>query len=471
MFKNIRGPVLVAGRNIANDLTYIYDYLMKSGVKVSLASTKPTRFYKKNNGHSLIELYADVRRLIGAGKHVDIEKALASYLHFSTYIFVTESLLPGFLDLPVLKKLGKQIIFLSTGSDVRYGGLIKTFYGALGHNFVMKPQDYLYNSYASYEMIALQDVYRDRLINKLHTTRVVERYADVFLTSPRSAYFAIKPYYANSVIGDFSTLQYHIPNRDKPLVVHCPSSRGFKQTQVILEVVNDLKSEGYQFSFELIEGVSNEVVIQKLMSADILIDQISPGKSGTLGLEGLATGCCVLGCNNEKSMPIPYRAQPIVGINVNNLKSRLREMIENKQLRYDLASAGVAYTSLDLHSAENFFLQIDRALDRNKVNDYDYYPKFFWEHAQIAKDDLIPEHIFQLTEEIVDNYGIPALKTQRSQMEDVFLSGNAEASIWDTTSLHEYFWGWWNPAARFPHHFADAEKLSNLKEYAQNYAE
>jgi hypothetical protein len=58
-------------------------------------------------------------------------------------------------------------------------------------------------------------------------------------------------------------------------VVHIPSHRGAKGTNEILGIIEKLRLENnLEFEFALLEGISNEAVLEQLSVSDLLIDQV-----------------------------------------------------------------------------------------------------------------------------------------------------------------------------------------------------
>ena len=78
---------------------------------------------------------------------------------------------------------------------------------------------------------------------------------------------------------------------DRPLVfAHAPSNRRVKGTDLILEALQQLASEGYRFEIDLIEGVDNATALERYRAADVVIDQLYAGWYGGVALEAMAMG-------------------------------------------------------------------------------------------------------------------------------------------------------------------------------------
>jgi hypothetical protein len=134
-------------------------------------------------------------------------------------------------------------------------------------------------------------------------------------------------------------VDFHIPAREVPHIVHAPTNRSFKKTENITQSLENLRAEGVPFTFELLEDRPNQEVLWALSDADILIDQIGcPEGTGRLGMEGMASGCAVVGCNNS-IVPYPGNCPIIRGV-ADNLTEQLRVLIRNRKLRIHLAEEG-----------------------------------------------------------------------------------------------------------------------------------
>ncbi len=79
-------------------------------------------------------------------------------------------------------------------------------------------------------------------------------------------------------------------DRKQLVFAHAPSNRSVKGTDLIVEALAELKAEGYEFTLDLIEGVSNSEALERYRSADILIDQLYAGWYGGVAVEAMALG-------------------------------------------------------------------------------------------------------------------------------------------------------------------------------------
>jgi glycosyltransferase involved in cell wall biosynthesis len=272
------------------------------------------------------------------------------------------------LDYWLLRKLGKRIVSVFLGDDTRY--------------WYAYTQEAELNGTASEIRPYLDEVLHERaedyLAVKLATVRDAEHYSDLILSLPEMGQLQTRPYMRVNIPIDLSTLRFHIPERDVPLVVHAPSVRGIKGTDYVLAAVERLRSEGVRFDFRLVERTPNALVRELLSDSDILVDQLYSETIATLALEGLATGNAVL------ARYLPERSRigpdcPVVNVTIDTLTARLRELILDPELRRRLAHAGRRYVEQH-HAKERVTEEILRWLRPGGVESFHFEPTFFRDH-------------------------------------------------------------------------------------------
>ena len=78
------------------------------------------------------------------------------------------------------------------------------------------------------------------------------------------------------------------------VVGHAPTHRIVKGTDIVIEVIEKLRMQGYKIRLELIEGLTREKALKKYEQLDLFIDQLIIGWYGVVSLEVLALGKPVL---------------------------------------------------------------------------------------------------------------------------------------------------------------------------------
>ncbi|QAA30590.1 glycosyltransferase [Clostridium manihotivorum] len=255
----------------------------------------------------------------------DIEtKKLASNLISENNVFhfyFGTALTLDYSDLPLIKELGKKIVMQYWGSDVRmYSKAVKL------------------NKY-----VKVKDMNEDEIKRKLEflSHYIPDCLVDYELAEYVRDFHANLHYIRPSI--DLSKYKF-IENtiKDKPLIVHAPTSPEFKGTPYILEAIEELK-QSYDFNFQLVQGMSHEEAVKIYESSDLIIDQILTGSYGLFSIEAMALGKPVI-CLISDFMKEKYpKDLPIISANPDNLKDKLEYYLKNQDLLIDLGIKGRAY--------------------------------------------------------------------------------------------------------------------------------
>lgn len=128
-------------------------------------------------------------------------------------------------------------------------------------------------------------------------------------------------------------LPRYCQNESRPLrIVHAPSHRKVKGTELILEALQRLQAQGLPFELLLVEGLSNVDARKVYESADVLVDQLFAGWYGGLAVELMALGKPVLVYLREsdfKFIPTNMRDElPCIQVTPDTIESDLRKVIE-----------------------------------------------------------------------------------------------------------------------------------------------
>lgn len=233
------------------------------------------------------------------------------------------------IDLPILHSAGKGILVTFQGDDVRQGDYcLRNFRISTAH--FVEPDYYTTRS----------DVAKRKLITKF------DQYADfIYYLNPDLGYILperakFMPY-AHVDLNEWEIIPF--PNNPRPLVVHAPSHRGIKGTDIILQAVKQLKKEGADFDFQLVEGLKNKEAREVYERADLLIDQLYAGWYGGLSVELMALGkpvMCYIRESDLKFIPKAMRMElPIIMVTSDTLQSILFTWLTEK--KQDLPSLGI----------------------------------------------------------------------------------------------------------------------------------
>lgn len=181
-----------------------------------------------------------------------------SLRRFDAFIFgYAETILFG-LELPLLRLMGKRIVFVFNGSDAR-------------------------PSYVDGADMApsLQRTVEDciRLTQrKKARVRRIERYADAIVSQPAFSHFFERPvldFFRMGVLWQQGHTRERAPaGRDKVRVLHSPSHPEVKGSEQIRRAVERLRDNGLPIELVELRGVPNEVVRAEIAQSDFVIDQL-----------------------------------------------------------------------------------------------------------------------------------------------------------------------------------------------------
>jgi hypothetical protein len=325
------------------------------------------------------------KKIIARGRtQVILAREFLKALHScDTFIFIyASSFLPRYIDYPILKSLKKRIISVFCGSDIRYWYACEQDLSTLGMGSEFSE---LFEYYANTP--------RNIFTNKMAKVRVAERYSDLILSLPSYGQLQSRPYMRINIPIDLDQYLFRVPEREIPVVLHAPSNRSIKGTKYVLAAVEQLKKEGIQFNFKLIENMPNKQVREMLTNADIVIDQLFSLSVATLALESMATGNVVLTRYLPEFVRLPPNC-PAINVTPAKLANSLREAILNQDLRRQLAYAGRSYVETH-HCHIRVTRQMINYLEPGGIIEYDFVPTFFQNKFGMP-DDLLKEERIML---------------------------------------------------------------------------
>lgn len=121
---------------------------------------------------------------------------------------------------------------------------------------------------------------------------------------------------------------------DVPVVVHAPSDRRVKGTDVILSALDRLRAEGVAFELDLVEGVPRDEARRRYERADLLVDQVLLGWYGGAAVELMALGKPVVAYLRDDDLarvPAEMRAElPVIDASIDTLEDVLREWLTER---------------------------------------------------------------------------------------------------------------------------------------------
>jgi glycosyltransferase involved in cell wall biosynthesis len=139
-------------------------------------------------------------------------------------------------------------------------------------------------------------------------------------------------------------------DRERPVVLHAPSSRAKKGTEHVIAVCSELDVE-----LEIVEGLDHREAFDRYRRADVVIDQLSAGWYGVFAIEAMALGKPVITFLHDEAVRRTGEAfgvdVPIVNATPAQLAEALRPLVESPEERRRVGRASRAYVE-EVHDLE-----------------------------------------------------------------------------------------------------------------------
>lgn len=355
---------------------------------------------RKSNGrfYSVIKTIPGIRSIITCADlfrhNRKCKKAFKNLDDFDLYIFIWDTILPKLKDLEILKKKGKKIFFYFIGSDARYIPAFK-------QEFPDIPS--VWSEYSDNE----------DLNNKLFFLRKIELHANCIFSIKDQSGLLISPYMQTLLPINSDNFEFNYPDNLIPKIIHFPTNRNIKGTQVIIDALEKLKNKGIQFEFKMLEGLTNAEVKKELYQSDVVIEQIYFHGPGMSGNEAMASGCA-LATNfwkDENSLLSP----PACLINPENLEIQLEKLLCDREYRQSLAIEGRKFIENNLHPSK--IANRMKNIYNHGITKYDHVPRFFLDKFEPRKTDKVSDSIKDLNIKAInkfykDCYDFGSLKTR-----------------------------------------------------------
>ena len=150
---------------------------------------------------------------------------------------------------------------------------------------------------------------------------------------------------------DLSGIEPSPPSgRERPVVLHAPSSRGRKGTAHVVAACERLDVE-----LEIVEGLDHREAFERYRNADIVVDQLNAGWYGVFAIEAMALGKPVVTFLHEEAV---RRTEDAFGVDVplvpatrETLADALRPLAESPEERRRIGAGSRAYVER-VHDAD-----------------------------------------------------------------------------------------------------------------------
>lgn len=261
---------------------------------------------------------------------------LWAIFHFDAFVFLYgQTITDTELELALLRRMGKKIIFLYVGSDTRPPYIDGTQFPASA------PVDF------------------ERLFGVIRRSKkkvlLHEKYADVCVNSPASAHFHSKPFVNWFKIGipKFLSERGALGRRGEEeniKILHSPSHPEVKGSELIFAAIGRLQAKGYPIDFVKIEGMPNHRVMEELARCDFVVDQIYSDtpmaafatEAAHFGKPAVVAGyfSCVVG-HYLSDLDIP----PSIFVMPEQVESAIEKLITDRAFRNDLGKRAQAFVN------------------------------------------------------------------------------------------------------------------------------
>lgn len=132
------------------------------------------------------------------------------------------------------------------------------------------------------------------------------------------------------------------PGSRNPLIlVHCPTNRALKGTDLIIKAVRELLDEGYALRLHIVEHQPHEAVLRSIARADVVIDQLLIGWYGMVSIEAWALRKPVI-CYIRDDLWAEYNP-PVCPADPSTIKDAIRELYNFPKTRAMWAKRGREY--------------------------------------------------------------------------------------------------------------------------------
>jgi len=310
--------ILHAPVNIANQAGYVAAALRRMGHEVEVWQYGPNPFGFPADRS--IDLETRDPRVLWSLFDEALDRFDVFHFHFARSLLTQEwGGLPPLWDLPVYRVLGKRVFFTFHGSDVRIRRI---------HEQV--------NPWSLYRQGVVQadDERTEKVLD------VIRTYADrMFVVGPSLRDFVPEAEVLPRVMDLAEWPERPVEQRERPLVVHLPSSRETKGTPIVLEALERLAADGVGFDLRLVEGVPHSVARETVAGADIVIDNVIAGAYGLVSMEAMACGRVAVANVGDATM-VAFPGCPVVDVDPSTVTERLRALIADRELRLRIAAAG-----------------------------------------------------------------------------------------------------------------------------------
>ena len=247
---------------------------------------------------------------------VNILLKIKCFISYNTFHFYYgKTLFDSKIDLRFYKFFGKKVVMEYLGNDIHlHTVLIERYQLPKSHDFNLRPLENDKETKERYE-------FEKKFIDKILVCSPC--YAE-FADDAETLTLAIE-------VEKYPIQELTIP--DKIVIMHAPTDRVFKGSQIIEGAIAKLQNEGYPIEYNMVQGVTHAQLIEQYKKAHIFIDQISTGWYGTASIEAMALGIPTMVFYDPLYSKYIDYFDEIAAINITEktIYSELKKLLDNKQ--------------------------------------------------------------------------------------------------------------------------------------------
>lgn len=222
------------------------------------------------------------------------------------------SLLPGCLDLKILRALKKKVYMEFHGSDIR-GSFERS-----GYKYLELPPT------STRRKSAIR-----RIVNNVDGIILHDEELRRHLPVSETPVYIV-PLRMN--VDNFAPA-YPDENKRIPTIVHAPSKRAVKGTEYILKALEAINKP---YKLVLVENKTQEEALAIYKTADIIIDQLLIGTYGVYTIESMALGKPVIVYIDEEMKKTFPPELPLVSADINTIQQKIEMLIDKVEQRKQL---------------------------------------------------------------------------------------------------------------------------------------
>lgn len=252
-----------------------------------------------------------------------------------------------FVEVQLLHLAGKKVIVMPYGSDVLIPDLVQSL--VFRNNLLADYPGAISVQKKVEKQIAYFSQHADFMIGIGHCVETMSRW-DLLATNyyPIDTDAWVPAYYWSDADG----------KNNEITVFHSPNHRWLKGTMLLEIACQELQQDGYKIHLIIAQGLPNTEIRRLMFESDILAEQFGMPWYGLNAMEGMSIAKPVMSDLSDRHYTEPFLRYtglgecPIVNTPFDQIKEKLRMLVENPKLRRELGEAGRRYV-LKYHSYES----------------------------------------------------------------------------------------------------------------------